>query len=106
MPFVDPRSLMYQPSCQITAAWRREMLPSLIGRSALLVPRPMMNSSLFTGNFCPLKITYSCGLVMFDRGPALAVGRGGGAAGAGYGWGAAGAAGACAGGRWVGGGGG
>src|SRR5262245_27686120 len=35
------------------------MLPSLIARSALLLPRPMMNSSLATGIFCPLKMTYS-----------------------------------------------
>src|SRR5688572_21108637 len=34
------------------------MLPSLIARSALLLPRPMMNSSLATGIFWPLKITY------------------------------------------------
>jgi pimeloyl-ACP methyl ester carboxylesterase len=68
---------------KLTAACRREMLPSLIGRSAVFVPRPMMNSSLATGNFCPLKITKSgaiCPGAMAIP-PMPPPGRGGGAPG-------------------------
>src|SRR5690606_13364374 len=57
-------------------AWRREMLPSLMGRSAVLEPRPITNSSLFTGNFWPLKITNSEG--MPPRCGAPPPGKGGG----------------------------
>src|SRR4051812_46524461 len=56
------------------------MLPSLIGRSAVLEPRPITNSSLFTGNFCPLKITDNGGIPPRGAraGAAPPAGRGGG----------------------------
>src|SRR5262249_2592137 len=45
----------------MTAACLREMLPSLMGRSEVLLPRPMMNWSFSTAMRCWLKRRYSVG---------------------------------------------
>src|SRR5438445_5403163 len=76
MPFVDPRSLMkYVPLRRITAACLREMLPSLMGRSDVFEPRPMMNWSLSIGIRWLLKTRNSVGAAC---GIASGVGRGAG----------------------------
>src|SRR6185436_196425 len=62
MPLVEPRSLMkYVPFRRITAACLREMLPSLMGRSDDLAPRPMMNWSLSMRYFWLSNTRYSGG---------------------------------------------
>jgi len=67
------------PFWKTTAAWRREMFPSLIGRSALFDPRPMTNSSLATGIFWPLKTTNNVGFCVAAWGLRFPDGNGGGA---------------------------
>src|SRR5205814_10426059 len=62
IPLVEPRSLMkYVPFRRMTAACLREMLPSLMGRSDDLAPRPMMNWSLSIRYFWLSKTRYSGG---------------------------------------------
>src|SRR4029079_18072010 len=82
MPLVEPRSLMkYVPFRRIPAACLREMLPSLIGRSDDLAPRPMMNWSLSMRYFWLSNTRYSGGGPTPESGSELVRGGGGGEGG-------------------------